>query len=138
VSQPRAPFHVGSLEQLDEAGLDSLVLAHVQLMVREDGASLNELINDIRILASSASATCTSILADLLLQAGYLDTHSGRYLERYNVITVRLFEVRDDFPRIVSADVRPGVVAASYAIDLDFCVDYELARLPLVAGDGHG
>jgi len=57
-----------------------------------------------------------------LLEVGFLQSQSPQY-ERtgYNVRKANLFQVRDAFPRIVAAELKPGVGSVRYSIAVSEC-----------------
>ena len=129
VAEPALSFEVPSLAQLDETPLQMLYVAHVAApIVTEGGANLPELIADVRTRVGAISAAALDEIGSRLLDAGYLDTQADRYRERrYRTPSVRVFQVRDAFPRVRPADVRPGVMECSYSIELAACERFEMS-----------
>ena len=119
-SSARSGHHVSiaSERQLDPTGTPELLLCVVSLDERRGGSgeSLNALVDGVREDLGDAAAR--SHLENLLIQAGYLPGHREHYREpRYTQRGVRFWRVRGDFPRIVEADLRPGVDECSYHIN---------------------
>ncbi len=93
---------IASERQLDDSGISDLFLFHVSLDARQGGRqTLGVLVDALRREAGNQGLS-RSILEEKLLVAGYLDAHRPRY-DRvgFAVRETNLFQVRDDFPRIV-------------------------------------
>ncbi|MCL7458594.1 PD-(D/E)XK motif protein [Micromonospora echinofusca] len=115
----RDPRSIGiaSERQLDDTGIDHLLLAHVSLDERRGGSgeSLNAIIQSLR--EKTATAAVRAELDDLLIGAGYLPEHRHLYDEpHYTVRKTSFWLVTDAFPRITEADLRPGVGDCRYRI----------------------
>jgi hypothetical protein len=124
---PSPPFSVNGLDQLDERRVPVLVLAHVQLTRRPDGASLSEVIGSTRALVETLEPALLVDFDDLLIETGYLGAHASRYEgERYRCESVRFYGVAGGFPRLTRAVVPPGVVEAAYEVAPSACEPYEL------------
>ena len=115
-------FAISSEVQLDSGGVQRLIL-HGLLLERlvSGGTSLVELVSVIRDDLLRLDAGSAIEFADLLLRTGYKDADVARYSARFAVRSARFFEVGDDFPRIVGADLRPGVGDVRYTILLSEC-----------------
>ncbi|MCP3758383.1 PD-(D/E)XK motif protein [Streptomyces sp. TBY4] len=118
---------IASERQLDDTGASSLLLALVTLDERRGGLgqSLNALVDQVRgqIAAPSAKAQFDG----LLIQAGYLPTQRELYGEpRYTLRDLRLWTVRDGFPRIVESALPPGVSDCAYNVSVEGLDDYRL------------
>lgn len=119
---------IASERQLDGTGIPELVLALVALDERRGGSgeSLNKIIREIRTLLTNA-AVCSQF-DQLLVRAGYLSIHSDLYDEpRHTVRDIHFWRVVDDFPRLVEADLRPGVGKCSYQISTTGLDNYLLS-----------
>lgn len=109
---------IGSLEQLDDSLRQPLFIAGVRLSQTESGRNLPEFVEDIR-LALNGEPEAERLYAERLLAAGYFDVHADRYPRRFALAGMRVIEVVEGFPRIVSGMVPDGVKRAFYEIDLD-------------------
>ena len=85
------------------------------------GESLNTMIASLReILKVDPSAL--DLYEDRLLEAGFLQTQAAQYESvRYHVRGTHLFQVKGAFPRIIEADLKPGVGAVKYSISVAEC-----------------
>jgi Putative PD-(D/E)XK family member, (DUF4420) len=108
---------ISSERELDPSGTPRLLLAGLSLDERRGGSgeSLNTAVDAVR--AALADAAARSLLDDLLVRAGYLQSQRDLYGEpRYTVRRERFWHVTGDFPRITEADLRPGVGDCRYRV----------------------
>jgi hypothetical protein len=112
--------------QLDDAGLDGLLLLHESLEVlRDTGQTLNGVVSGLRALGSGHPEA--GKFEDRLLQAGYADTHAPRYRRTgYALRRTSVFQVGPGFPRITEGDLADGVGAVHYRLAIDACRDWEV------------
>jgi len=120
----KEPQHlmIQSERQLDDTGLTALFLLHLSLDRREDvGESLVAIIHSLRQILKADTASL-ELYEDRLLEAGFLQGQISQY-ERtgYNVRSANLFRVRENFPRIVAADLKPGVGSVKYSLAASIC-----------------
>jgi len=108
---------IANERQLDSHGLSSLVLCHVRVDRRnQTGTSLPALIDEI---SGMLSPHLVPSFLDSLMDAGYHDSQKHLYADIGFVQRDRsYYQVRDDFPRITSSDLRVGVSEVGYLIDL--------------------
>jgi hypothetical protein len=118
--------------QLDDAGLDALVLLSLEIL-RDAGETLPGIVQAVRALGDGLVEAGT--LEDRLLQSGYVDLHAPMYRRTgYEVRRTSLFLVSTGFPRITEADLVDGVGSVRYSLAIDACRAFEvdgeiLARL---------
>jgi hypothetical protein len=113
------PATIGSLEQLvDDAAKQPLFVAGVRLAVDETGFRLPDLVAAVRQKVRK-QIDSTALLDSRLLQVGFLDTFSERYLRRFLHVRTRLLPVNAGFPRLVRGVVPPAITKAHYVVDLD-------------------
>lgn len=115
--------------QLDESPLDRLFLYYLNVDVRTGaGESLNALINDIRP-GLAADVPATLAFNRKLVKAGYFDAQATGYAQTgYVIRTEHIFNVAGDFPRIITADLRPGVGEVRYSVSLSDCLSYSVTE----------
>jgi hypothetical protein len=109
---------IASERELDDTGTSRLVLAHFSLDERRGGSgeSLNAIVDRIRDLV--ADVPTRELLDGLLVRAGYLQQQRDLYDEpRYTIRKQHFWHVTGDFPRIMEADLRPGVGDCEYRED---------------------
>lgn len=112
------PAKIGSLEQLDDSVRQPLFLAGARLHQTETGRSLPQIVAAMRdIAAGDPGSVC--LFDERLIAAGYFDAHADRYIRRFSLAETLIVEVKEDFPRLTSGGVPPGVMKAIYEIDLD-------------------
>lgn len=116
---------IQSERQLDDTGLAALFLFHLSIDVREGaGESLVEMVDSLRQLIATDSVAM-DLYEDRLLEAGFLQSHSSQYERtKYNIRQAFLYQVKNAFPRIVEADLKPGVGLVQYSIAAAECRHY--------------
>jgi Putative PD-(D/E)XK family member, (DUF4420) len=108
---------ISNERELDPHGAARLILACLSLDERRGGTgeSLNTAVGSARAAVPDTGAR--SLLDDLLVRAGYLQSQRDLYDEpRYTVRRECFWHVTGDFPRITEADLRPGVGDCRYRI----------------------
>lgn len=118
---------ISSEAQLDDSS-GKISVCHQTLAScheNEDNAeSLNQIVEDIRAVCLSHSLVACDLLDAGLLGAGY-QARKEYDDERWKHVRSRIFEVIDDFPRLVSAQLPLGVSNVSYRITLGTCERFE-------------
>ena len=109
---------IGSLEQLDNSIRQPLFVAGARLRQTESGKNLPVIVEAMRV-AIKGESEAERLMAERLLAAGYIDSHSDRYPRKFEQAGTRVVEVADNFPRMTSGTVPAGIMRAMYEIDLD-------------------
>jgi hypothetical protein len=119
-------FEVSNLLQLDERPLAHLIVRHFTLKrVEGHGETLSDLIDEITRLIVALDPSSASRFADALLEVGYSHAHRSEYeKDGFSIHTDRQFHVRGDFPRILTDEVRAGISACSYSVQLSACLPF--------------
>jgi hypothetical protein len=127
-TQPTA-VRITSERQLDTTTTPLLLLVHVAVDERTGGAgkSLPEIVEAARD-AVGRSSDAGLLLDDRLIEYGYLEVHLDKYGDSsYSIRSLDWYEVSDGFPRLVEADMPPGVGDAAYSLALSACEAHRLA-----------
>lgn len=113
---------IQSERQLDDTGLVALFLFHLALEVREKtGESLIEMIDSLRLLLA-ADLVALDIFEDRILDVGFIQSQAPQYEKiGYTIRHTTLFRVGYTFPRVVGADLKPGVGNIHYSIAVAEC-----------------
>ena len=116
-------------KQLESSAQLRVFLFHLSLTAQRDtGMTLPALIAELRELFAQHPLSLAAF-EDGLLATGYLDAHESRYAHPgYLHREHHFFEVRNDFPRIVGADLRDGVGDVTYSINVAACMPYLVAE----------
>lgn len=121
---------ISSDDQLDRAQYTRLYLVVYELGVASIGAErgfcLSDIVADVRRKVAAANPAAGDLFEQRLDARGYSETHDYQ-ANRYVCLGALFHEVRDDFPRIVRADVPVGVLDVSYQLDLSACTDFRIA-----------
>lgn len=112
------PAKIGSLEQLDDSIRQPLFLAGVRLSQTGSGRNLPEFAEHVHGLLK-ADAEALRLFADKLLAAGFFAAHVDRYSRRFAIVSTRVVEVNEGFPRLTHGTVQNGIRSARYEIDFD-------------------
>lgn len=120
-------IQISSLEQMDAQLPNFYLVVHTLATAdpdHEDGFTLNELIERIRIVLNTASDATRELFESLMFQAGYikLDAYDET---RFRCVATRCFKVVDDFPRLTTASVPEGISKVAYQISLESCSAFE-------------
>lgn len=109
---------ISSERQLESIGTTELYVAYLRLDQRSEGtgSTLPDMISVVRQTVSDFPSTA-DLLDDKLLSYGWRDSFAQERSEKYEVRSLELFAVADEFPRIVSAGLMTGVGGVSYSVD---------------------
>lgn len=118
-------IHISNERQLDIANIETLLLYHISLEVRQNsGETLNQIVQNLIDLLSS-DFTSLNRFRNKLLEAGYFDQHKYLYaIQGYSVRQDIFYKVEEEFPRIEERDIRNGVGDIKYSIIISQCSDY--------------
>ena len=101
---------------------------HISLDIRVDGETLPEIIESLRAILGKDSFS-RELFEKRLFQIGYLDIHALKYSETsYKHRNSSYFKIEKDFPRIVPADLKQGIVQVRYSIEISACRPYVIAE----------
>jgi len=119
---------IASERQLDVAQDIALALIALSLDARPDhGETLSEMVRAIRSVA--ADAGCLQLLEERLALFGYRHEDADSYADIGYTVRSRLqFRVQNDFPRVVSGDLRPGVSEVRYSVAVAACARFEISE----------
>lgn len=117
ISKSHTVIPIANELQLDDTGLDRLVLGHLKLIEsRTTSRSLVEMVAALRE-ALAANPTARTKFEDRLLEAGYIDVHEQHYHRpTYRVREFNVYQVSNGFPRIVAADIMEGIGDLRYSV----------------------
>lgn len=118
---------ISSEAQLDDTS-GKVVVCHETLVSsppdEKDAWTLNQLVDELRELCISHSLIARDLLDAGLLGAGYL-TRTEYDEESWRPVKTRIFEVVEDFPRLIPSRLPPGISNVSYRITLGNCERFE-------------
>ncbi len=121
--------HISGLGQLDDVGLNLLVLAMFRLAQDTGGQSLRELVAATRERIGSDDRLLVAEFDAKVLAYGYVEGVASDALDvRYTVRDRRFLRVADGFPRLIPGAVPIEVRDAAYSLDLAACDRFALAE----------
>ena len=89
--------------------------------------SVAKMVSDLR-QSFEHSQSATHEFNSRLAAAGYIDNQAYEKI-CFHVGDIRLFEVRDSFPRLTRRSLPDGVLDARYDIELTACANFEIAEI---------
>ena len=118
-------IRIAGERQLDNPDGESIMLFLLTVLLSKGGKeSLPDLVGDIR-QRIGADESATKLFHDRLLMSGFLDNEAILYeTQTYEVRGQQFFSVSEDFPRIVTQDLRHGVTSVRYGIQVISCLPY--------------
>lgn len=132
VAQNPRKLSISNENQLDETRLNKLFLMHLSIDVRSNGETLPEIVESLRAILGKDSSS-RELFEKRLFQIGYLDIHAPKYSETsYKHRTSGYFKIEQDFPRIVPADLKQGIVQVRYSIEISACRPYAIAESEVI------
>lgn len=128
IAKQHQKIHVANEQQLDDNNLDTLYVYFLSLReTRDQGETLPGIIDHIRKIIELKYGPSDEF-ETLLFKAGYIDKHKELYLKTgYHDREILIFDVRENFPRIIETDLKPGVGDVHYSIDLSICRQYRIS-----------
>jgi hypothetical protein len=105
------------LQLLPDPGVPLLLACQALSRTDGQGFALPELVRQVR-KSFDSDHVLGDDLTNALAARGYLDSHSDRYLTRYTLGEMMVFQVRDGFPRIDPAQITPGITALQFAVSV--------------------
>lgn len=109
---------ISSLEQLDDDIAPPVLLVGMRLCLQANGATLPEIINEVRMLVADSNVAVADLERNLLL-ARFSDATASDYTRQFTISDCRVFDMAGSFPRLIRTQTRPEILAAAYDLDLD-------------------
>lgn len=108
---------ISSERQLDTCNIENLFLnSYTSETLKENGISLNAMVDIIRYKISNNSATL-KYFNEKLESAGYYDDDRGNYITQYGLKSKSLYKVNDSFPKLTTESIPQGVYNTTYYIE---------------------
>jgi len=126
-SAKKPTINISSERQLDNQNLSKLYLIlYAAEKVNDKGFSLTSLIEEIRLNIKSNQVSLNSF-NEILIKIGYLDSDSENYSNLYKLKNRFIFNVNDDFPKIIASELKTGIFNTTYSIDLSAIEKYKVS-----------
>lgn len=126
-SKQHKRFSVASERQLDNTGLEHLYLAVYSLNIHANLLTYNlpSLIREIyKIIEDDPIAVFQFEIK--LAKAGYMEKFANKYTNSFSISELKIFEVKDKFPRLLKEDLPPGVGDLKYTVAVSSCISFEI------------
>ncbi|WP_418637689.1 PD-(D/E)XK motif protein [Winogradskyella sp.] len=108
---------ITSERQLDTSNIDTLFLNnYISETLKENGISLNSIVDDIREKISNNSATL-KYFNEKLESADYFNEDREYYNSQYGVKSRFLYQVNNSFPKLTTDSLPQGIYNTSYYIE---------------------
>jgi hypothetical protein len=117
--------HISSLYQL-HSEKEPLFLVCYGLTHSDNGLSVEDIAQDIRILLGEKSSDVLDVFENKLLEYGYIPEIITEQLYQFIVDKRRAFFVSDEFPKILPSAIKSQIISVNYFIDLSRCTEYEV------------
>lgn len=137
IAKQHQKIHIANELQLDDNNLEGLYLYFLSLQETQNhGDTLPNLIDNIRKTIEIQYGPVSEFETQLF-KSGYLDRHRDHYQKTgYHDRNIRIFHVRDEFPRIIESDLKHGVGDVHYTIDLAACGNFQIKEEDLISDIG--
>ena len=121
-------IQISSIEQLDPISGD-IILVHQTVSVSDENKprseTLNGLVEKITAILEDKAPQSLDRFYMLLNKMGY-EPKPVYDKKSYVIITRKIYEVKDDFPRLVREHAKPGIEKVSYSIIIENCRNFEI------------
>lgn len=137
-AEPNLKMRISNVLQLDPPGPAPLFIYFLSLAQTAEGMSLADKVSAIR---SALDEQSLGLFERKLQRAGYLTVHESEYSQsRFDRREVRIFHVRDGFPRLREAALPKGVGGVKYAVEVSACSEFEVekSRIPNLLNEPKG
>ena len=116
-----AKIHISSENQLDISS--GRIFLIYQTLSTGTGDNLNQLVEKIRT-DPSHTAMSREVFEGKLIEAGF-ETLKDYDEPEYSIETRRIFEVSDDFPKLIKSEIPSSITRVSYDLDISALEDFE-------------
>lgn len=131
ISSKGNTVRISSLQQLDNKIKPLYLLTFGITRVEEQIINIPILVNTLKSQIE-LDPISLDLFKDKLVQYGYMEGLTVPPFYSYSVNNIKCYLVSDDFPKILSNQVKPEITAAEYSIDLSRCSQFQSEFLPLL------
>jgi hypothetical protein len=129
-------LHVSTLDQLDDAGLASLHIAHVRLIEVPDGETLAEIAD--RVEARLSGERARGAFRNALLSRGLAPGADADAGLRVQWAGTDFYAVREGFPRLRRSEVALGIAEAAYQLEVRALTAFQAESAEVLSRFGGG
>lgn len=116
--------HISSIKQLISDKVPLFLLTY-GLTQTENGESIADIVNSIKISLKKESNEIKNKFEGKLLEYGYIPEITKTEFYKFIVDKNRVFLTSGDFPKIQPRHIKHGIIDVKYSIDLLECSNYE-------------
>lgn len=131
----QAPYmaHINSEYQLDDRDVGGRLFLKMYALRKASngGQKLPELVSEIRNLLKN-DGNYLSSFNDKLIKAGYFDITEDYYTIGYARRDTYSFEVKNDFPRVLRAELANGIYDLEYNVAISHCMKFAIEAQELI------
>lgn len=126
-SKQHKKFTVASEKQLDNTGLKHLYLAVYSLNIHANlhTCNLPSLIKEIYTMLED-EPVATFQFEIKLAKSGYVEKFADKYTDGFSLSELKIFEVKDGFPRLLKENLPSGIGDLKYTVALSSCDSFEI------------
>lgn len=131
ISSKGNTVRISSLQQLDNKIKSLYLLTFGITRTEEQVISIPLLVETLKSQIEQDPINL-DLFENKLVQYGYMEGVTEPPFYSYRVDIIKCYLVSDDFPKILSSQVKPEITAAEYSIDLSRCLQFQSEFLPLL------
>ena len=124
ISSKGNTVRISSLQQLDNKNKRLYLLTFGITRTEEQLLNIPILVESIKIQIEKEQMNL-ELFENKLAQYGYIEGVTESPFYSYGVDSIKCYFVSDEFPKILSSQVKPEITKAEYSIDLSRCFQFE-------------
>ena len=130
ISSKGSIVRISSLGQLNNS-IKPLYLLAFGISRTENGFTVPAIVDSLKGIIG-IDLINLEVFENKLAQYGYIENFTEPPFYSYKTDIVTSYTVSDDFPKILSGQVKPQITAAEYSIDLARCSDFEMNLMSII------
>lgn len=130
ISSKGSMVRISSLDQLNNS-IKPLYLLAFGISRTENGFSVPVIVDSLKAIIGNDLINL-EVFENKLAQYGYIENFTEPPFYYYTTDSIKSYAVSDDFPKILSGQIKPQITAAEYSIDLSRCSEFEMNLLSIL------
>ncbi|MFC3199887.1 PD-(D/E)XK motif protein [Parapedobacter deserti] len=106
-------------------GSKPLYIVSYGLTPSEKGSSVKNIVSELDNLLKDESLLTRQLFENKVISYGYMPDMNDNTLIKFTIDNLRVFEITDDFPRLVPQHVPSEIIKLNYTLDLELCKKHE-------------